>query len=189
MHHKFIVNFTEKTPEGETFTGFHVSSGFSTRGEAQQWIDNNQDRLYWSEIYELDAYSKHPKIIIEETLSESEWEKHVGTLQTFHETGMECLGLALYKDGIVGESNPNFDPSKPENKNNFKNYASYEALKFIESGSILEIDSIKYAMIKDIEFAKSDAYHLSFYPKGFSRKELIKLFVPENKKAILWIKR
>lgn len=188
MKDRFLVNYTEKTSEGGTFTGFKVETGFPTRQDAKRWVLYNKERLYWSEIVEIDASSKKPKIVIEESLGE-EWDQHVGTLETFCETGMECLGLVLQKDEPKGGPNPNFDPSVPESKNNFRYYASYDALKFIEHGNVLEIDGIKYAMIKDREFAQSDAYRLSFYPIGFSRKELLKLFLPENKRAILWIKK
>ena len=99
-------------------------------------------------------------------------------MQTHYETGMECLGLVFCEDGIIGPPNPNFDPSKPEDGYNFKNYASYDAMTFLANNQILQPDGQdKFMMDKDRNMASRDGYRLSYYPLGFSRKELIDLFV------------
>jgi hypothetical protein len=188
MKKRFVIDYTEKTLESGQFTGFHRKEGFATHEEAQEWVTNNQDKLYWNQIIEVDASSQIPKMIVKEIV-DAEWEKHEGTLETYYETGMECMGLVLYKDEPKGTPNSSFDPSKPETSSNFKNYKSFEALKFVEKGSILEIDGVKYAMLKDRAFAQADGYRLSVYPIGFSRQELVELFGPGNKKATLYLKK
>jgi len=188
MSDEFYVSYTKNTKEGEQFTGYHYRTGFTSREEAEQWAAINKDTIYWYQISETNPRSKKSKIMFEGSLEEG-WTKYEGTLRTHYETGMECLGLTLQTDEPHGGPNPNFDSEQPESASNFKFYASYDALHFLEYGNVLEIDGTKYVMIKDREFAKADAYKLSFYPQGFSREELISIFMPENKRATLYVKK
>lgn len=190
MKPKFVVNYTKNIgySKGGKFDGYH-RQGFLVREDALKWVVDNKEMIYWSQVVEVDAASKHPKAIVEEIPDPLHWDRFEGTLQTFNETGMECLGLVLQCDEPHGDANPDFDPAKPETGSNFRWYSSYDALHFIEKNTILEIDGVRYAMIKDSEFAEADAYNLSFYPAGFSKKELLTLFIPENKLATLYVKK
>ena len=182
---KYAISYTFKDPGP---SGFH-SKTFTTEEEADKWVKENEDSLYWHQIIEIDAKSKKPKpIILNGPPTEGYAKKH-GTLQTHFETGMECLGLVFYEDGVHGGPNPDFDPSKPEDRNNFKYFASYDGLTFLETGHIIQFaDGQMVGLVKDRDFAKRDGYRLSFYPQGFSRKELLELFMPENVKVTLWSK-
>lgn len=161
---------------------------FKSKKAAADWLKKNEEKLYWYQLTEINPKSKLPKPIIKFEPGE-EYTLKSGTLQTYYETGMESMGLVFYEDGIYGPTNPGFNPDLPESRNNFKNYSSYDALNFIETGMILEINGQKIGMVKDRDFARRDGYRLSFYPAGFSRKELIQLFAPENVKVRVWIKK
>jgi len=181
---KYQISYTLKD---KTKPGFGREL-FATKKEAAQWLKKHEQDLYWHQFTEINPKSKLPRPIIEFEPGE-EYDLKVGTLQTYYETGMECTGLVFYEDGVHGGPNPDFDPSKPESKSNFRYYSSYDGLHFIEHGMILEIDGQKIGIIKDRDFASRDGYRLSFYPAGFSRKELIEIFAPETKKVRAWIKR
>ena len=160
---------------------------FRTKKEASTWLKKNSNKLYWHQLMENNPNSKLPKSIVMFEPGE-EFTMKIGILQTHFETDMECLGLVFYEDGIHGPPNPNFDPSKPEDRSNFRNYAYYDAMTSISHGQILQIeDGDKIGLIKDRDFATRDGYRLSFYSQGFSRSELIELFGKENVKAKLWI--
>lgn len=161
---------------------------FSTKKEANSWIKKNKNRLYWHKLTETNAKSKMARPIIMFEPDDSFIMK-TGTLKTHFETGMEYLGLVFYEDGIHGPPNPKFNPDLPEDKSNFKNFASYDALIFIEHGMIIQFGDEKIAMMKDRDFATRDGYRFSFYPRGFSRSQLIDLFAKENIKAKLWIRK
>lgn len=163
--------------------------GFSSKKAANQWLKENKADLYWHQLTEIAPKSKYPRPIIAFDPSE-EFTLKIGKLCTYFETGMECMGLAFYEDGIHGPPNPSFDPSKPEGHSNFKFYASYDALNMIKHGDLLQIeDGPIYGMLKDRDLASRDGYRLSFYPQGFSREELLLLFGKENVKAKLWVKK
>lgn len=161
---------------------------FSSKKEASKWLKENEGLLYWYQLTEINPKSKLPRPLIDFEPG-NEYTVKSGTLQTYYETGMECIGLVFYEDGVHGGPNPDFDPSKPESRSNFRYYSSYDGLHFIEHGMIVEINGKKIGMIKDRDFAKRDGYRLSFYPAGFSRKELIELFGSENIKVRAWIKK
>lgn len=133
--------------------------------------------------------SVKPKVIYTGPIDETVWDKHPGTLQTFHETGMECNGLILYENGPWDTPNPNFDPTKPEGGHNFKYYFAWEGAFFLEKGDLLEIDGTIYVMVKDHDFARANDYRFSFHPQGFNVEELVKLFYPEKVKATLYRKK
>lgn len=103
----------------------------------------------------------------------------------YHETGMDCNGLILYREDIVGEPNPNFNSSKPVDGSNFPTYKSYDGIIWLKQGQILQIDNKLIVMKKDRIFSALDNYALSFYPEGFSKEELFILF-NSNKKANIW---
>lgn len=161
---------------------------FKSKKDASAWLKKNEKKLYWHQLTEINPKSKLPKPIVGFEPGD-EYTFKLGTLQTYYETGMECMGLVFYEDGVHGGPNPNFDPSKPESKSNFRYYSSYDGLHFIETGMIVEINGQKIGMVKDRDFATRDGYRLSFYPAGFSRKELIELFSPENVEVRAWIKK
>ena len=181
MASRIIVDYTEKE-----FKGFKADR-FNSIADAEKWIKENQEKLYWTNIRMENAISSKQKVIVSEDEDLSEFIKVEGILETYFETGMECLGLTLQDPTQKGQPNPNFDPNKPEGGSNFQFYASYEGLHFIENGDILQIEGqSKFRMVKDREFAKDDGYRLSFYPQGFSRDELVKLFSPQSVKASIW---
>lgn len=182
---KYQISYTLKG----TKTPGYGQEFFNTKKDISIWLKKHSEKLYWHQITETNPKSKLPKPIIAFEPGE-EFILKKGTLQTHFETGMECLGLAFYEDDIHGPPNPNFDPLKPEDRSNFKNYSSYDGLHFLANGQILQIENgPKIALIKDRDFAKRDGYRLSFYPRGFSRSELLKLFAKETIKAKLWIKK
>lgn len=163
---------------------------FYTKDEATKWLKKNKKKLYWHKLTEINPKSRRPRYIIAFDPPSDHYEMKIGKLDTHFETGMECLGLVFYEDGIHGGPNPNFDPGKPENGSNFKFYASYDALTFITHGHILQVeDGPKWGMMKDREFAIRDGFSVSFYPAGFSKFELMELFTLPKKKAKLWIKK
>jgi hypothetical protein len=184
MEPKFVIRYTKNEAVG------YFYENFVTREEAEKWVADNKTTIYWSEIVEINASSKLGKVIASEIPNPNEWNHFEGYLDTFTETGMECLCMVLETDEPKGEPNPHFDSSKPESSSNFKNYKSYENLHFIEHGNILEVDGVRYAMLKDREFAKADNYNLSFYPIGFSRREWLLLFMNvKPKRATLYVKK
>lgn len=183
MKQKYKLSYTMKLPETP---GYHYEL-FRTKAEAKEFIKENKSKIYWKQLSEINPKSKKPKTIFEaEPIG---YMKKIGTLQTYLETGMECLGLVFYEDGVYGEPNPDFDPSKPESRENFSRYSSFAGVTFIDSGQILKLPSGELVgMIKDRDFAKRDAYNLSFYPQGFSKDEWLDLFGQENTKVTIWIK-
>jgi hypothetical protein len=177
----YSVNYTEKEFKGVK------SFETNTKVQAEAWVEKNKAKLYWSQIIKLDAKSEKTKPSGDVDLSK--YKKIQGVLQSYFETGMECLGLTLYDTTVNGPPNPAFDESKKESGSNFRFYRLHEATYFIEHGDILQVnDGPKWTLQKDREFAADDGYRLSFYPRGFSRKELLELFSPEDKKATLWRK-
>lgn len=181
----YKISYTLKNPN-KNDPMFHHEY-FDTYNEASEFIGNNTAKIYWSQIVKTDAESAHPKLILGSINGLEKYDKKTGTLKTHFETGMECLGLVFVEDGIHGPLNPNFDATQPESKHNFKNYASYDALTFLNSGQILALNGQFIALMKDRDFAKDDGFQLSFYPRGFSRKELLDLFYPETVKVDLYI--
>jgi len=182
---KYQISYTLKDPSKPGFR----REEFPTKTQANSWLKKHKDSLYWHQLTEINPKSKLPKPIIGFEPGQ-EYEMKQGTLQTYFETGMESLGLVFYEDGVYGGPNPDFDPSKPESRSNFKFYASYDGLHFLQSGQILQIENgPKIGIVKDRDFASRDGYRLGFYPQGFSRLELLSLFGKETVKAKLWIKK
>lgn len=182
---RYEVVYTKK--DEESFSGYH-SERFETWKQAEQWVKDNQDVVYWSSVRDTEAASERPRYIFRGEIPD-DYDKIQGTLQTYFETGMECLGLVLQADEPKGPPNPKFNPLLPEGRDNFRNYSSYDALFFIENGDILEVDGVMYAMVQDRKFARADGYRFSFYPMGWSKKELVELFMPENKRAVIYRKK
>ena len=182
---KYQISYTLKNPEKPHMHREY----FKSKKAANEFLKENADKLYWHQLVETSPKSKTAKYVATFEPGD-EFILKVGTLQTHYETGMECLGLVFYEDGINGPPNPNFDPTKPETSMNFKNYASWDAMTFLESGQILQVgDGEKFVMVKDRDMSSRDGYRLSFYPRGFGRKELIDLFGPGTVKGKLWIKK
>lgn len=184
---KYAVNYTLKE---EVFTGYHQQL-FMKKKPAKEWIKANEGKLYWHQLVHLYPKSRQPRPIITfETLSEN-YDKYTGILQTYYETGMECMGLVFYRDDVPkGSLNPKFDPTQPESKSNFKYYKSYEGIIMLGNGMVLLLPGEqKVGLLKDIDFAKQDGYRLSFYPRGFSKKEWVGLFINEDVKATLWVRK
>jgi hypothetical protein len=180
---RYQVNFTMKT-----FKGFEAKA-FSSKAEADLWIKKNKKKLYWSQVVSLAPKSRLPRPIV---LFDPEptYEKFDGKLGTYFETGMECLALVFVKNEPVGPPNPNFDESKPEDGRNFKNYGNFDAIINLRSGQILKLpDGSKVGLISDAKFAVEDGHRLSFYPQGFTKLELVKLFLPETTTATIWVKK
>ena len=180
----FALDYTEKP-----FNGIKCKE-FESRPEAEKWLTENKETVYWSCIRVKDAASALPQPIIPEDFDQSEYTKIEGALETFHETGMECMGLVLVDKTMHGPPNPAFDPSKPRGGANFEFYGNYNALHWFKTGDILQVDgSVKVGLLEDRAFATSDGYRLSFYPQGFTRAELVALFSYENVRATLWTKK
>lgn len=181
---QYQLHYTLKNPaKGEEYKT-HVLE-FDTRAEAEA---AETDQMYWCRVYNTAPASKWEKKIVDETvqdITKTHTGPIVGVLDYYFETGMECMGLVVYEDGHEGSPNPNFDPTKPEGGDNFKNYKTHDAINFIERGDILELDGVKYLMARDRDFALEDGFRLSMYPMGFSKKELIELF-NAAKPAKLW---
>lgn len=180
---KYQISYTLKSPG---LPGYHREL-FKTKKEANSWFKKNKDEIYWHQLTECEPKSSMPRPIVKFEPNEN-FIKKTGTLQTYFETGMECLGLAFYEDGIHGSPNPDFNPSMPEGKNNFKYFSSHEGMTFIENGHILGLpNGERVGMLKDRDFAKRDGYRLSFYPQGFSKSEILELFYDETVKVTIWI--
>jgi hypothetical protein len=178
-----IVNYT-----GNPFRGYE-SKEFQTEDDARRWIKNRGKRIYWSQVVHKHPKSDFPKPLLIETPGE-EYEMFEGKLNTHFETGMECLGLVFEKDGMIGPLNPEFKENLPESGSNFRYFGNFDALVFLNRGQVLELpDGKMVSMIKDPQFSGRDGYRLSFYPRGFSTKELLELFCAGNVKAKLWVKK
>lgn len=183
MPKKFTVEYSEILFQGMK------NKEFSSRANAEKWIAANKMTLYYTSIRVTSPKSKKARPIVLESEDLSGYRKIVGKLEIFHETGMECMGLVIVDETKLGEPNPNFDPSKPEGGHNFRNFGNYDALHFITTGDVLQVEGEdKVLMIKDREFATDDGYRLSFYPQGYSRTEFVTLFYPEKLKATVWTK-
>lgn len=175
---KYAVTYTEKP-----FTGMK-SKTFRTKKLYRKWLSENKDILYWHQFVHTNPQSKEPKhLLADDALPQlTRYDKFTGTLQTYFETGMECMGLTFYIDGVHGGPNPDFDPTKPESGSNFKNFSSWEGTMFIETGMVITMpDGQHVCMVKDRMFAKQDGYRLSFYCIGYNKQEWIDLFLKEVK--------
>lgn len=213
--YKYKINFTLKAPgeqgyKQKQFKTEKSANNWLKKNEDQLYwhqlveINPKSDKEkplagFFSEMLEhgIDTSSSQTKTIKimknnelhKAYVNEDNYIKKVGTLGDHFETGMECMGLVFIEDGIFGPPNPNFDPSKPETRNsNFKHFSSYDALTFIHSGQIIEFPEPKQKvlMLKDIEFARKDGFNLSFYPRGFTKQELLEYFLL-NTKVTIWI--
>jgi hypothetical protein len=182
---KVIVSYTEKV-----FQGIKAKE-FDSRPLAEAWVKENQETVYWSSIRKRNPASENPKRVLANDVDLTGYIEIKGTLQTFFETGMECTGLILHDDfAPKGPENPKFDPTKPEDGNNFKHFSSYENIHDITSGDIFQPEGHpKYVMLKDRQFAADDAYRLSFYPQGFTYAEWTSFFAKQNIKATVWTKK
>lgn len=186
MADKYAINYTMKMPHKQ---GYHRET-FKTKKAANIWLKQNEEKIYWQQFIYLFPKSKLPRPLVKDTPGDN-YIKKTGTLQTYFETGMECMGLVFYDDAApLGPPNPDFDPSKPESRNNFKHFSTYDGLTFIKQGMVLQLPSgDKVFMIRDIDFSRQDAYNISFYPRGFTKAEWMELFVHENVKVTLWVKK
>jgi len=181
----FIVNFTyqDASKPGQ------FSNGFETQSQALEFVERNKEDLYWHEIVHAFPRSRFPRPIVTFEPGE-EYDVFHGTLSTYFEAGMECLGLVFEKDGVWGSPNPAFNPNLPPGPNNFKNFSTYEALIFIAEGQILLLpDGTKLGVIKDREFGANDGFRLSFYPRGFTKQELLELFMKDNVQTKIWVRK
>jgi hypothetical protein len=182
---KYQISYTLKGPAP---AGYRCEL-FPTKTAANSWLKKNKSKIYWHKLTETNPKSKKPKPLINFEPGD-DYIKKVGTLQTHFETGMECMGLVFYEDGIHGPPNPNFDTTKPEGGGNFKFYGNYNAMTFINHGHVIQFpNGEKVGMLKDREFAQKDGYRLSFYPQGFSKAEWITLFASESVNVTIWIKK
>jgi hypothetical protein len=185
MSKKYVVDYSSRN---KALTGFYRKE-FSTKEEAINWVDKEPD-LYWHRIRNQKAKSKLKKLVVTDAVDLSQYKRIDGVLERYFETGMECVGLVLSDKTKFGPPNPNFDPSKPEDGRNFKNYADINSIHFLGHGDILQPEGqLKFLLIKDRSFAADDGYTLSLYPQGFSREELVKLFFSEKTKATVWVKK
>lgn len=182
---KYHISYTLKNPKPGEPVFFR--EGFSTKAAANLWLRKNKAKIYWHQFRHSNPKSKRSRPVIQLT-SEKNYVKKIGTLQTHYETGMECLGLTFYEDGVHGGPNPEFDSSKPEGPNNFKFFSTYDGLTYIENGQILQFpDGKTVMMLKDRDFAKEDGYRLSFYPQGYTKEEWLSLFSSQKLAVIIWI--
>jgi hypothetical protein len=181
---KYIVEYTEKN-----YQGFKHNE-FDNKKLALKWIKDNRSKIYWNRIRESDPKSKLPKLIVSKSVNLDSFTKLDGHLDFYFETGMEIMGVTFQDSSKVGESNPNFDPLKPEGPHNFKNYSSYEGLHFLRTGDIIQVeDGERFLLMFDSAFAEADGNRISFYPQGFDIKEWTSLFNNSKKtKASLWTK-
>lgn len=133
--------------------------------------------------------SKNPRTIVTFIPDPADYDKIEGTLETYFETGMECMGLILYdKTKLI--PNDKFDPTKPEEGMNFPFFHDHSGIHFISSLNLLQVeDGPITVMVKDREMGAEDGYRLSFYPQGYSLAEWTALFRSGNMKATLWIRK
>lgn len=92
---------------------------------------------------------------------DNDYEKFVGTLDFYYETGMESEGLILYKEG------ENFRTKKlsftEDGKNSPDFYKTHEGIVFLKKGDIVLIGK-KTIGIGNQTAAYIDSYKLSAYP-------------------------
>lgn len=160
----YVLTYTLKSKYKKKNQTTFLNERFSSKRKALTFLKKIQKKVYWSQIVDSNARSRHPKPIILFNPPKKKFIIKTGRLDIFFETGLECLGLVLEEDGKQG----------------------YDALNFIKEMDILKIGHQKIAFIYDMTFAKNDAHRLSFYPRGFSRKELIELFDKKHPKATLY---
>lgn len=92
----------------------------------------------------------------------NDYEKFVGTLESYYETGMECLGLILYKEGETFRTkNLSFTE---DGKNGPAFYKTHEGIIFIKKGDIILIGGKKTIGIGNHTASHMDSYKLSEYP-------------------------
>lgn len=138
---------------------------FTTIKACKSWLRRNKSKIYWSQMRHTSTRSNKPKIEIDASVKLKNYTKLKGRLSTYFETGMECLGLVFNEDGKDG----------------------YDGLHFIKHGHILKIERQRFLMVADPGFAKRDGYRFSFYPQGFSRKEIIDLISNGGQEVELYI--
>lgn len=182
IKHKYTLSYTKKNESG------YFREMFYRKKDAEAFLKSIKKTVYWHQLLPIYTKSRMPRPVIKFTPPET-YEKMTGRLNTYFETGMECLGLVFENSAITGSPNPNFDSSKPESEANFKNYASYDALHFITTGMIIEFeDGTKVGMMKDRTFSRQDGFRLSFYPQGYSKEEWMELF-EKRTKVVLYVKK
>lgn len=179
----YLVNYTLKGESG----GWH-SQTFKTKDEALLWVKKNP-LIYWSQVVSMDAKSLLPRPIVTGEVDQS-YQCYSGNFGTYYETGMEYLALVFERDDIKGSPNPNYDKTKPESASNFQFFKDFSGLILLKQGDILLLPSgDRVFLLRDRVFAREDGFRLGFYPQGFSRKELLELFVPGNVKSKIWVKK
>lgn len=108
-----------------------------------------------------------------------------GTLETYFETGMECLGLILYLEGDEYKTkNPNYDPNDSKKGPDF--YKSHNGIVYLERGDVLELldGTNRKFTIGNRQLASKDKYRVSAYPfEVIDLKEWVKLFLSETIQA------
>lgn len=187
---KYILEYT-KTLEATNGKdeGLFIKR-FNTKKELKAFFKTEMRNIYWSRLREKDPSSKLPKMIIPPNdPGLSEYTALKGVLETYFETGLECLGLAFYRDDAVkGPRNPDFDPAKPASRSNFEFFRTYEGMLLVGRGHLLELEGVGIiGLERDRDFAKADGHQLSYYPRGFSKEEWLNLFLKETK-VCLWVK-
>ena len=105
-----------------------------------------------------------------------------GQLEAYHETGMECQGLTLYKDGFE-KANPDYIEGSKKWPHNIPFFRSYEGQEYIAKGDILTVmkeDGITkertIRVVPDFQAAVEDNHRLSIYMKGVTREEIFEWF-------------
>ena len=109
-----------------------------------------------------------------------------GQLEVYYETGMECLGLCLYKDGFE-KPNPNYKKGSTTWPECVPILRCHEGLEYIDKGDILTVmkedgftPERKLTIEMDWTAWKEYQYRLSIYPKGVTSKELFDWFAEQN---------
>jgi len=119
------------------------------------------------------------------------WECYEGTLETYHETGMECMGLVLYRDGFL-TPNPDYDPGKKGWPFSVQHWKTIDGVVMVGKFDVIELlrkdgrVHRRFPVLPDHRLAKEDGYRLSSYCRGMTKHEWYKLFLTEDKRARLW---
>lgn len=145
---RYVLDYTEKPYRGIKF------KLFKTKKQMESFVKRNKKKLYWTRARHINPRSTKPIHIIKFDPSPETYTKMTGILTMHFETGFEQTALVF----VDSEKN------------------GYDAIHYLRDGDLVTIGNETYALINDIKFAFRDGHRFSFYPQGFTLKNLLQIF-------------
>lgn len=160
---------------------------FASRAKALAWL-NAQKNIIQHKLMEKNPSSKEEKPVVQD-LKMSEFLEFEGRLALLEAEDLKSV-LAFKRKNSSGQIlfNPDFNIRENISPENQPYYKTDGPLVFLSEGLILKLNSKLILLKNDPDFERADGGLLSFYPRGFSKKELLELFFNKTP-ATLFVKR